>query len=74
MRIRFERSTKVKFDENEKQILIDVINLHMTGLLDAKGMTIDDPSILSADELLDYMSGYDEEIMVLSDILTRLKA
>jgi len=64
---------KVKFDKNEVRILTDVINLHMTGLLDAKGMTIDDPSILSAEELLDYMSGYDEEIMVLSDILTRLK-
>lgn len=73
MKIKFERSTKLKLDRNEVQILSDVINLHMVGLLDAKGMTIDDPSILTAEELLDYMSGYDDEIFVLSDILSRLK-
>lgn len=54
------------------QLLIDVIDIHVLGVLEAKQLTTDDPTIDSAEQLLDIMSGYDEDLKELSRIRKQL--
>lgn len=63
---------KVKFKEKEAELLVAVIDMHVIGIKDAKECTTDDPTIESPEQLLDYMSGYDGDLVTLTAIREKL--
>lgn len=63
---------KVKFDKEEVVLLTSVIDMHVMGIKDAKEATTDDPTIDTTEQLLDYMSGYDNDLVVLDKIRKKL--
>lgn len=61
------------FNTTECQIMVDIIDIWVLGVADAKDLTTEDPTIDSPEELLDLMSGYDDDLATLSSIRTTLK-
>jgi hypothetical protein len=57
----------------ERRLLADVVDMHVEGVAVAKDATTVDPTIETADRLLDLMSGYDEDLQVLTRIRQRIK-
>lgn len=53
---------------SERRLLIDVIDIHVQGVEQAKILTTEDPTIDSAEQLLDLMAGYDDDLASLSKI------
>lgn len=47
--------------EEDAQLLTDVIDIWVAGMADAKDSTTEDPNITSVEELLELMSGYDDD-------------
>lgn len=60
------------FTAREAQLLLDVIDIHVHGVLAAKDLTTTDPTIESSEDLLDLMSGYDDDLLVLNTIRHKL--
>ena len=58
--------------ERAAQLLIDVIDIHIDGIQGAKAATTQDPTVQTADELLDLMAEYDQDIHDLERIKERL--
>lgn len=63
----------VWLNKQERSLLADVIDLHTEGILVAKSETTLDPTIDTADRLLDLMSGYDDDCRVLKKVKGKLK-
>jgi DNA-binding FrmR family transcriptional regulator len=59
-------------DTHLASVLRDVIDMHLEGVVAAKQATMDDPTVASAEELLDLMSGYDDDMKILLDFRKRL--
>jgi hypothetical protein len=58
---------------NEEALLLrDIIDLWCEGLPMAKELTTTDPTIESAEQLLDLMAGYDSQIATLNSVRKRL--
>lgn len=53
-------------------LLRDVIDLHLEGVAESRELTVDDPTVRSAEELLDLMSGYDDDTDALIKIRKKL--
>lgn len=63
----------MKLTQKERRLLLDVIDLHVEGIRDAKRQTTLDPTVGTADQLLDLMSGYDDDLATLTTIREKLK-
>ena len=59
--------------EEDMQLLVDVIDMHLEGMKDAEVKTVQDPTIESAGQLLDLMSGYTRDSAVLTAIKERVE-
>lgn len=53
-------------------LLCDVIDLHVEGVAASRELTVEDPTVRSAEELLDLMSGYDDDMEALARIRKKL--
>jgi hypothetical protein len=60
--------------KREAQLLTDVMEMHVEGVLAAKSATTYDPTIQTADRLLDLMSGYDDDLKVLARVKQRINS
>lgn len=69
----YEHRRTVFVSKEEAELLGDVIDLHVAQMVDAKDMTIDDPTVETADQLLDLVSGYDEDARMLKRVRDQLK-
>lgn len=67
-----DSSSAVFLSIREAQLLLDVIDIHVHGVLAAKDLTTTDPTIESSEDLLDLMSGYDDDLLVLNTIRHKL--
>ena len=67
-----EQLVPISFTETERRLLIDVIDIHVAGVEQSKVLTTDDPTIESAEQLLDLMAGYDDDLNTLNEIRKRL--
>ncbi len=64
--------TDLQLNSEETKLLVDVIDIHIQGIREAKPLTTDDPTVESAEQLLDLMSGYDDDLKVLERIKAKL--
>lgn len=65
-------SRLVAVDDEQARVLRDVIDMHLEGVVEAKKATIADPTVASAEELLDLMAGYDDDMKTLLRFRRRL--
>ena len=56
----------------DADLLTDVIDMHVEGIVASRELTTDDPTVQSAEELLDLMSGYDDHMRILQRMRRRL--
>lgn len=59
-------------DDKTAALLIDIIDMHVEGIADARQATMDDPTLSSAEQLLDLMAGYDEDMDLIRSFRRRL--
>jgi hypothetical protein len=59
--------------DEDAGLLDDILDLHITGLKEAKETTISDPTHMQVESLLDSMGSIDEEIVRVSAIRELLK-
>lgn len=62
----------LELSPEQAELLVDVIDIWVAGTQAAKELTTDDPTIDSAEQLLDLMSGYDEQLSELNSIRKQL--
>jgi hypothetical protein len=62
----------IHLTEPVAKLLVDVIDMHVQGIAESKELTCDDPTVDTADQLLDLMAGYDMDMMALKDIRQQL--
>lgn len=60
-------------NRQERNLLADVIDLHVEGILLAKVETTEDPTVDTAERLLDLMASYDEDYRTLDKVKGKLK-
>jgi hypothetical protein len=63
---------QITVTKEEASLLTDIIDIWCEGLPVAKELTTTDPTIASAEQLLDLMAGYDDQVATLNDIRKRL--
>ena len=63
----------IEIDEQLAQLLGDVIDMHVEGVLAAKNETTEDPTIVTVEELLELMSGYDNDLGLLMAFRKKLR-
>lgn len=66
------REVSVQLTDKEKVLLKDVIDCYIEGIDAAKDLTTTDGTVGSAEQLLDLMSGYDEDRATLVRIKEQL--
>jgi hypothetical protein len=52
----------------QRALLIEMIDQWVEQAADAKDMTIEDPTVQTADDLLDLMASYDNDVALLKDV------
>lgn len=52
----------------EVNLLRDIIDMHVEGIVTAKVVTTTDPTVQTADELTDLMSGYEDDLVTCQNI------
>lgn len=52
----------------EVRLLTDIIDMNVEGINDAKEVTTVDPTVQTADELTDLMSGYEDDLVTLHNV------
>ena len=57
---------------HQAELLVDCIDTWVAGVAAAKDLTTEDPTIDSAEQLLDIMSGYDEQLVELKQVRDQL--
>lgn len=64
----------VDITPDEAKVITDVIDIWVLGIAEAKELTTEDPTIDSAEQLLDLMSGYDDDLTLLHSVRQKLNA
>lgn len=59
-------------DEPTASLLTNVIDTYVEGIIEARQLTMEDPTIESAEQFLDLLSGYDEDMARLQVVRRRL--
>lgn len=62
----------VDLDKNERRIMTDILDLWVLGIPEAKELTTEDPTIETAEELLELAAGYDDDLALLASIRSKL--
>lgn len=60
-------------NKDQAGLLKDVIDMHVEGVVASKELTTLDPTVESAEQLLDLASGYDDDLRELAIIRRRLE-
>ena len=62
----------IDVSDEQAKLLVDVIDMHVQGIVASKDLTEVDPTVDSAEQLLDLMSGYDDDALLLQDVREQL--
>ena len=62
----------IRLSDEAASLLTDVIDLHVAGIADSKNLTELDPTVATAEQLLDLMSGYDDDMLELVHVRRQL--
>lgn len=67
-------SVPLRFTLQERLLLIDLIDLQIEGMRDARGRTVDDPTFEETEDYLSSIGQYGEDIEILHSIKERLRS
>jgi hypothetical protein len=57
-----------RLTQEELKLFDDIMDMHIEGVLQSKRLTTEDTTVRSAEELLDLMSGYDDDMNMIASI------